>query len=795
MGEDYENSGRHKSAAKDGASSRRHHDDSEETESLEAKKSVGHYNKDSRIGLKGEKEHKTRDQESLKYSGSYDEKEKETKSSGKHHSSSRDWRKEDKDEYEKEKQRGKDRAKDADREKHREKDRDKDQKDRMREKEREYRRDKEHGKDGDRVRDNDREKNKTRFKEKNRENERDRRKDLEKEMHKESAREYGRERGKDAADRDKLKEKNRETEVPIHQETDQEGNRHGSNLRRRDGNHGRGNDIDKDGESLTEPSGDVNLGSDFKIINKEERPETPGDHMAVLELEERIHKMKEERLLKSTEGSSEVLAWVNRSRKIAEKKNSEKEKTFKLSMNFEEQDNMNEEESDDENQHSSKHLGGVKIQQHGLEKVAEGGAIVMTLKDHSILADGDVNQEVDVLENLEIGEQRRRDEAYKAAKKKTGIYDDKFSAEAVSEKKILPQYDDPVADELVTLDSSGHFSAEAERKLKELRKRIQGASTRLQGEDLNSASKASSDYYTEEEMIMKFNRPKKKKSLRKKEKLDLDVLEAEAKSAGLGSGDLGSRNNGKRQNLREAQDRIEAEMRSNAYQSAYAKANEASKALRLEKENGAQSKEEDDIQAFGDDDDELQKSLARARKIALKSKDEDEKSTPKLINLLSSASSKKVGVENADSSLVDQQENKVVFTEMEEFVWGLQLDEEEKRPKEEDVFMEEDEAPSAVNEEIKVEDSGWTEVMETTEDENPVDDKSEAVVDETIHEAAVGKGLAGALKLLKERGTLKETVEWGGRNMDKKKSKLSGINGGGEAKEIRIERTDEYGRT
>lgn len=30
-----------------------------------------------------------------------------------------------------------------------------------------------------------------------------------------------------------------------------------------------------------------------------------------------------------------------------------------------------------------------------------------------------------MLVNVEIGEQKQRDEAYKAAKKKTGIYDDK----------------------------------------------------------------------------------------------------------------------------------------------------------------------------------------------------------------------------------------------------------------------------------------------------------------------------------------------------------------------------------
>jgi len=33
--------------------------------------------------------------------------------------------------------------------------------------------------------------------------------------------------------------------------------------------------------------------------------------------------------------------------------------------------------------------------------------------------------DVDMLENIEIGEQKQRDEAYKAAKRKTGVYDDK----------------------------------------------------------------------------------------------------------------------------------------------------------------------------------------------------------------------------------------------------------------------------------------------------------------------------------------------------------------------------------
>nr|GMD59001.1 SART-1 family protein DOT2-like [Ipomoea batatas] len=62
--------------------------------------------------------------------------------------------------------------------------------------------------------------------------------------------------------------------------------------------------------------------------------------------------------------------------------------------------------------------------------------------------------------------------------------------------------------------------------------------------------------------------------------------------------------------------------------------------------------------------------------------------------------------------------------------------------------------------------------------------KSLVTEEDAIHEAPVGKGLCTALRLLKDRGALKETIQWGAPNMDNNKS----------SKEIHIERTDEYGR-
>lgn len=208
----------------------------------------------------------------------------------------------------------------------------------------------------------------------------------------------------------------------------------------------------------------------------------------------------------------------------------------------------------------------------------------------------------------------------------------------------------------------------------QLRKRIHGVSANIHFEDLSTSDKiTSSDYYTHEEMVQ-FKKPKKKKSLRKKEKIDLDALEAEAVSAGLGVGDLGTRNDGRRKAIKEEQERLEAEMRSNAYQAAYAKADEASKALRLQQTRTVKTEEDDDTPILGDDDD-LHKSLERARKLALKKQGEVVASGPQAIALLAASTTSHSTADDQNATPGETQENKVVFTEMEEFVWGLQLDE------------------------------------------------------------------------------------------------------------------------
>ncbi|KAI3893453.1 hypothetical protein MKX03_030728 [Papaver bracteatum] len=573
-----------------------------------------------------------------------------------------------------------------------------------------------------------------------REKERDRPKEREREKHKDREREKEKEKERDnKTDKEKSsREKDRDKEKEIDHDNKKRSKDRAVGRSREDGH-----DRSKDEKRIEQDYSD----DSYKELKLKNETASAVVHSSTSQIKERIQEMKEERLKKKSESVSEVLSWVTKSRKLEVKKVSEKEKALKLKKVFEEQDNIEEVESGDEGraQHLSKDLAGVKIL-HGLDKVVEGGAVVLTLKDQSILTDGDLNEEVDMLENVEIGEQKLRDDAYRAAKKKTGTYDDKFDVDGMSQNKMLPQYNDPVDDEVVTLDASGRFTGEAEKKLEELRKRLHGVSTGSRFEDLTSSGKISSDYYTQEEMLQF-------------KMLDLDALEAEVISVGLGVGDRGSRKDGKMQSDKEDQVKSEAQKRSVAYQSAIAKAAEASEALRLEQVSTVPVIE-DENPVFGDEDDELYKSLEKARNLALKER--NAASGAQAVSSAITASNKLAEIQTPSTE--EAEDNKVVFIEVEEFVWGLQLDEEVDKPEGEDVFMEEDEIPKSSDQEIKdVETGGWTEVNDANEDERLTnEEKEDTLPDATIHEVVVGKGLSATLQLLKDRGTLKDTVEWGG---------------------------------
>lgn len=172
--------------------------------------------------------------------------------------------------------------------------------------------------------------------------------------------------------------------------------------------------------------------------------------------------------------------------------------------------------------------------------------------------------------------------------------------------------------------------------------------------------------------MLQFKKPKKKKSLRRKDKLDLSALEAEAVASGLGTEDLGSRKDGKRQAMKEEKERSETEKRNNAYQAAIAKADEASKLLRMEQVQPIK-REEDESTVLADDAEDLYKSLERARKLAFIKKEEAGSGPQAIAHLVASSTNQTTDGNSAAGA--ETQENTVVFTEMDDFVWGLQRDE------------------------------------------------------------------------------------------------------------------------
>lgn len=178
----------------------------------------------------------------------------------------------------------------------------------------------------------------------------------------------------------------------------------------------------------------------------------------------------------------------------------------------------------------------------------------------------------------------------------------------------------------------------------------------------------SSDYFSHEEML-RFKKPKKKKQLRKKDKLDLSVLEAEAVASGFGAEDLGSRKDGKRQAMKEEKERNEYEKRSNAYQAAIAKADEASRLLRRDQVQPIK-RDEDESMVLADDAEDLYRSLEKARRLALIKK-EEAGSGPQAVAHLVASSTNQTTDDNSTTG-DETQENTVVFTEMGDFVWGLQ---------------------------------------------------------------------------------------------------------------------------
>eukprot|EP00850_Spirogloea_muscicola_P025994 SM005131S17645 [mRNA] locus=s5131:18:905:- [translate_table: standard] len=91
--------------------------------------------------------------------------------------------------------------------------------------------------------------------------------------------------------------------------------------------------------------------------------------------------------------ADDVAAWVAKSRTLDEQRRAEeKAKAERMARALAEQDEEveDDDDGDPDSLYSTKDLAGLKVR-HGLDKVMEGGAVVLTLKDSTILDSGELN--------------------------------------------------------------------------------------------------------------------------------------------------------------------------------------------------------------------------------------------------------------------------------------------------------------------------------------------------------------------------------------------------------------------
>ena len=229
----------------------------------------------------------------------------------------------------------------------------------------------------------------------------------------------------------------------------------------------------------------------------------------------------------------DMMAWVNKSRKIEEKRRKEeRKKAEELARKLAEQDDEAEESEGDEI-YGGKDLAGMRVR-HGLEDVAEGETMILTLKDSSILDDKlqGINEEDDELENVNVAQERKRQKAKKAATKRS---DNPFGADDEDAgKKILSKYDEEDEDEGLTLDAAGAIDAAEEKRKVDIKRRLAaslgGVSVNAVAETADVRKREMSEFMSAaevaEEAAAKFNKPKKKrrKKLREK-KFDISEIE------------------------------------------------------------------------------------------------------------------------------------------------------------------------------------------------------------------------------------------------------------------------------
>ena len=476
-------------------------------------------------------------------------------------------------------------------------------------------------------------------------------------------------------------------------------------------------------------------------------------------------------------------------------------------------------EMDEEVQGQSQ-VAGAQLS-HSLDDFKVGEEVTLTLADQNILDGDDVNDNEELLENVNLAADQRRERKKELA---SGAKYDPFGGDSA----ILQKYDheEKVANrEKLTLDASGAVNVAKAQRLAEIKSRLQqtaqgadsGATRYDLGGDGRSAGEANQlgggsagDYMTtaEAEAAGHFKKSggKGKRTRRKPkgDKLDLDALQAEAGAADRGTRAEREARAGERAGAAEA----ELAARTGNFDRALA-AREGQVARKLGDGSAAMEVEEEEEEV--EVDAELQAALARARRLQDTgggSRHQDDAAQRLAAQVMANAARKGAEVEEGTEL------GSLEFSETGEFCKAVRAKDEGEADAKESLpsarykeFKAEAERQLEEGGELggaasmmpkrekkaKVEEGEEGEEGEEEDDEDEDEDEELEAKVAMLHERSTGGGMAGALEVLRGRGLLAEEAATSGRMFDQKGAGLENYKEEGETS-FNLDYHDEYGR-